>query len=121
MDSNRKLADDPFRDLSVQIATGILLDGIYLVELDSRQHQMLADLHYAADEAGRMFGFRTIVHVNEPIATPDPTVTVTVRRTDATSPATEDRVRGLEALRTAVTREHLRLVHPPERSDDANG
>jgi hypothetical protein len=102
--------DDPHWELVLTIAEALLIDGIYIVELDSAASREWVDVQWSLREAGRVFGLKTRVHTRK---TPDPrdrTVTMTVTRDDLTGELTVNARARLEALLRAVDDEFLRSV-----------
>ena len=110
--------DDPHWDLVLTIAEALLIDGIYIVELDAASTQEWVDVHWSLREAGRVFGLRTRVHTRK---TPDPrdrTVTMTITREDVTGEMTVNGRARLEALLRAVDDEFLRSIESGKHTDD---
>lgn len=102
-------ADDPHRDLIMAIAVGLMLDGVYSVELEQPTFQDLIDLRWCAREAGRLFGIPVAVHASEPSVVGNSKAIVAMTREDVDAGATGHQSRW-EALLRAVDRSHLRPV-----------
>ncbi len=101
--------DDPHWDLVLTVAEALLIDGVYVVVLDSASTQEWVDLQWSVREAGRIFGLRTRVHTRASSDPRDRTVTMTVTREDVTGEMTANGRARLEALLRAVEEQYPHL------------
>lgn len=107
---------EPQRELVLAIAQGLLLDGMYSVELDDPSFEQLQDVRWATREVGRLFRIPTAIDVRRPTEPDDGPVTVTVTRRDAIGRG--QRGQRLEVLLRAVERDYLRVVKSRRPSSD---
>jgi len=98
--------DDPHWDLVLTVAEALLIDGVYVVVLDSASTQEWVDLQWSVREAGRIFGLRTRIHTRASADPKDRSVTMTVTREDVTGEMAVNGRARLEALLRAVEAEY---------------
>ena len=126
MEPNRG-TPDPQWDFTLLIRAELERYGRYVTEVDKRDAQALADIHWAARQAGRLLGVNVKVDLSEPFGHAGATVTATVRCVQ-----TDDEQRrlaevGLQQLLESVratqgrTRVGATLSAPRPRSPEGNG
>jgi len=101
-------SNDPHWDRVVEIASKLLIDGEYVVEIDPCPTQRFVDVLWAAHQAGRVLGGRARVETSEARAPEDPTVTVTVKYVDPDGRGLQRAEEGLEKLLRRVLADRLR-------------
>ena len=70
---------DPQWDFTLVIRADLDRQGRYVTDVDTRDAQALADIHWAARQAGRLLGVKVRVDLSAPYGHADSTVTATVR------------------------------------------
>ena len=111
---------DPQWDYTLLIRSALEEESVFVSEVDTRDAQALADLHWAARQAGRLLGSTVKVHLSGFYGHADSIVTVTVRCVEAPDSAERSRAaEGLKELLASVREaqgvEYLPAVAPPPR------
>lgn len=106
MSEHAHASDDPHWGLVLAVAEALLIDGVYVVVLDSASTQEWVDLQWSVREAGRIFGLRTRIHTRASSDPTDRSVTMTVTREDVSGEMSVNGRARLEALLRAVEDEY---------------
>jgi hypothetical protein len=70
---------DPQWDFTLLIRAELERYGRYATDVDTRDVQAMADIHWAARQAGRLLGVKVKIDLSEPFGHADARVTATVR------------------------------------------
>ena len=108
---------DPHWDSILAIAEALLVDGIYVAQLEASAAQARVDLLWSVHEVERIFRLPTRTCTETSSASRHRSVTVTVIREDADGEVVPHGRARLEVLLRAVEGEYLRLVAPPQTPD----
>jgi hypothetical protein len=111
MSSGKERAEDPQWDLALEIAGKLWLYGDYVVEISPTPTQRVVDLQWAAHQAGRILGVKTILDITSHGAK-HPTVTVSITFVDPDGRGLRRAQDGLDALLRSV-REHQSVRRAP--------
>jgi hypothetical protein len=102
--------EDPQWDLALEIAGKLWLYGDYVVEVAPAPTQHLVDLQWAAHQAGRILGVKTIINISSAGAK-HPTVAVSISFVDPEGRDLRRAQDGLDALLRSV-RAHQSVAGP---------
>ena len=107
---------DPHWDLVLAIAEALLIDGIYVVEMESSATQARVDLQWSVREVGRIFRLATRVQTETSSDPQARMVTVTITREDFDDEAVVNGRARLEVLLRAIENDYLHAVIPDQAS-----
>lgn len=93
---------DPQWEFTLLIRADLVRQGRYVTEVDTRDAQALADIHWAARQAGRLLGIKVAVDLSAPFGHAGCRVTASVRRVETDEAERRRAEEGLRRLLESV-------------------